>query len=60
MFFWEELFEGEREREKGSGWIWVNFEGEIFVVLFKGFGGDYEVDLRVKLVKICEGFDWYD
>ena len=36
------------------------FESEVYVVLFKGFGGDSGVDLRVNLVKVWEGFDWYD
>jgi len=36
------------------GWL----EGDIYVVLFYGFGGDIGVDLRVIFVKICEGFDW--
>jgi len=43
-----------RERE----WIDLGrFEGEIYVVLFEGFRGDVKVDLGIKFVKICEGFD---
>jgi len=46
-----------RERERiDFGWL----EGDIYVVLFYGFGGDIGVDLRVIFVKICERFDWCD
>jgi len=34
-------------------------EGDIYVVLFYGFGDDSGVDLRVILVKVCKRFNWY-
>jgi len=36
------------------------FEDEVCVVFLKEFGGDDGVDLRIKFVKVCEGFDWCD
>jgi len=48
---------GDDLREKEMidlGWL----EGDVHVVLFYGFGGDSEVDLRVTFMKVCEKFDW--
>jgi len=50
------VFQGDNLREReiiNLGWL----EGDIYVVLFYGFGGDSGVDLRIIFVKVCEGFD---
>jgi len=36
------------------------FEGEDYVVLFKGFGSDSGMNLRINFLKICEIFDRCD
>jgi len=35
-------------------------EDQVYVILFKEFGGDNEVDLKVNFVKIYERFDQCD
>jgi len=39
-------------REKNFG----GFEDEVYVVLYKKFGSDSKVDLRVNFMKVCEIF----
>jgi len=46
-------WKGLRERERID---LSEFEGEDYVLLFKGFGSDNIVNLRVNFVKVCERF----
>ena len=46
-----------KEREKIDLGL---LECDIYVVLFYGFGGNSEVNLRVIFVKVCEEFEWCD
>ena len=49
LYYFERKDQKERERKR-----WEGLEGEVDVVLFKGLGGDFRVDQRVKFVKVCD------